>query len=542
MSARKLKLVCHDLVSKRARLMNSRKWGLHNVRENLPSCSDRTGDREPTGKRRHARIGVVPAYQNANHGDASREHRSRKGRTSERREQSAEREQWEGRGMRETDRQDTNVRSVFQGTHRKPLPPTINNNKELEILPIQVSRLSSEVSLSNRQISAKQDPMSPPQTQTTNVTGMYKTSQGEEAPVPKSQGTEIRPSTRDGSDHNEAMDRIFNELLKIQKEFPSMRFEREITYPCSLSDVETALVNVVQAYDHSLRIVNTNEEEIQKMRQQYQTLQSMYNDDLDWRSKEYDEKILSLKRGNEKDKSHLEGKISVYEKQQKQHDDRIRRLQREHEEIVIEKDKSHLKDKISVYEKQQQQHDVRIRCLQREHEEIVNEKIFQIQHMKGDLTLLRENHRGEINRLKEQQHEQLMVMRSEASAELARTTSRLKTQLLQAQTARTATTEHYEKQVQEMTNKHDDDDDDEKRQMEPRIEDQKSQIQEFLKQKKMVEEFQSKKRALEEDLRLAKIGFESQLRETKRQLDQEREGKAKEIETIQNAHDAKKKR
>ena len=506
MSAKKGKLVCHDLVSKRARLTNSRKWGLHNVRENLPSCSDRTGDREPTGKRRHARIGVVPAYQNANHGDASREHRSRKGRTSERREQSAEREQWEGRGMRETDRQDTNVRSVFQGTHRKPLPPTINNNKELEILPIQVSRLSSEVSLSNRQISAKQDPMSPPQTQTTNVTGMYKTSQGEEAPVPKSQGTEIRPSTRDGSDHNEAMDRIFNELLKIQKEFPSMRFEREITYPCSLSDVETALVNVVQAYDHSLRIVNTNEEEIQKMRQQYQTLQSMYNDDLDWRSKEYDEKILSLKRGNEKDKSHLEGKISVYEKQQKQHDDRIRRLQREHEEIV-------------------------------------NEKIFQIQHMKGDLTLLRENHRGEINRLKEQQHEQLMVMRSEASAELARTTSRLKIQLLQAQTARTATTEHYEKQVQEMTNKHDDDDDDdEKRQMEPRIEDQKSQIQELLKQKKMVEEFQSKKRALEEDLRLAKIGFESQLRETKRQLDQEREGKAKEIETIQNAHDAKKKR
>jgi hypothetical protein len=504
MSARKLKLVCHDLVSKRARLMNSRKWGMHNVGENLPSRSDRTGDREPTGERRHARIGAVPAYQNANHGDASREHRNRKDRTSERRGQSAEREQWERRGMRETDRQDTNVRSVFQGIPRKSLPPTTNNNKTSDILPIQGSRLSNEVSLSNRQISAEQDPMSPLQTQTTDVTGMYKTSQGEEAPVPKSQGTEIRPSTRDGGDHNEAMDRIFNELLKIQKDFPSIRFEREITYPCSLSDVETALVNVVQAFDQSLRIINTNEEEIKKMKPQYQTLQSKFNNDLDRRSKEYNEAILSLKRGNEKDKSHLEGKISVYEKQQKQHDDRIRRLQREHEEIV-------------------------------------NEKIFQIQHMKGDLTLLWENHRGEINRLKEQQHEQLMVMKSEASAELARTTSRLKTQLLQAQTARTATTEHYEKQVQEMTNKHDDDDD-EKRQMEPRIEDQKSQIQELLKQKKMVEEFQSKKRALEEDLRLAKIGFESQLRETKRQLDQEREGKAKEIETIQNAHDAKKRR
>jgi hypothetical protein len=472
MSARKLKLVCHDLVSKRARLMNSRKWGmpLHNVGENLPSRSDRTGDREPTGERRHARIGAVPAYQNANHGDASREHRNRKDRTSERRGQSAEREQWERRGMRETDRQDTNVRSVFQGIPRKSLPPTTNNNKTSDILPIQGSRLSNEVSLSNRQISAEQDPTSPLQTQTTDVTGMYKTSQGEEAPVPKSQGTEIRPSTRDGGDHNEAMDRIFNELLKIQKDFPSIRFEREITYPCSLSDVETALVNVVQAFDQSLRIINTNEEEIKKMKPQYQTLQSKFN-----------------------------------KKQQQQHDDRITRLQREHEEIV-------------------------------------NEKIFQIQHMKGDLTLLWENHRGEINRLKEQQHEQLMVMKSEASAELARTTSRLKTQLLQAQTARTATTEHYEKQVQEMTNKHDDDDDDEKRQMEPRIEDQKSQIQELLKQKKMVEEFQSKKRALEEDLRVAKIGFESQLRETKRQLDQEREGKVKEIETIQNAHDAKKRR
>ena len=373
------------------------------------------------------------------------------------------------------------------------------SNKASYILPIQGSRLSNEVSLSNRQISAEQDPTSPLQTQTTDVTGMYKTSQGEEAPVPKSQGTEIRPSTRDGGDHNEAMDRILNELLKIQKDFPSIHFEREITYPCSLSDVETALVNVVQAFDQSLRIINTNEEEIKKMRQQYQTL----HNDLDRRSKEYNEAILSLKRGNEKDKSHLEGKISVYEKQEQQHDDRIRRLQIQHEEIV-------------------------------------NEKIFQIQQLKNDLTLSKEKHRGEINWWKEQQREQLMVMKSEASAELARTTSRLKTQLLQAQTARTATTEHYEKQVKEMTNKHDDDD--EKRQMEPRFEDQKSQIQKLLKQKKMVEEFQSKKRALEEDLRLAKIGFESQLRETKRQLDQEREGKAKEIETIQNAHDAKKRR
>jgi hypothetical protein len=331
---------------------------------------------------------------------------------------------------------------------------------------------------------------------------MYKTSQGEEAPVPKSQGTEIRPSTRDGDDHNEAMDRIFNELLKTQKDFPSIHFEREITYPCSLSDVETALVNVVQAYDQSLRIINTNEEEIKKMRQQHQTLQTKFNNDLDRRSKEHNEAILSLKRGNEKDKSHLEGKISVYEKQEQQHDDRIRRLQREHEEIV-------------------------------------NEKIFQIQQLKSDLTLSREKHRGEINWWKEQQREQLMVMKSEASeasAELARTRSHLQTQLLQAQTARTATTEHYERQVKEMTNKHDD----EKRQMERRFEDQKSQMErELLKQKKMAEEFQSKKRALEEDIRLAKIDFESQLRETKRQLDQEREGKAKEIETIQNAHDAK---
>jgi hypothetical protein len=406
----------------------------------LPSRTGETGDGEQTGQHPDAQRGAQIAYQNAEHGRALPEQPSGKFCPSlGRGKQSAECEQPDGKGTREANGQDTDACSVSQSTPCKPLPST----------------------------------------------------------------PQVRGSTRDGGEHSEAMDRISDYILKIQKDFSSISFEREFTRPCSLSDVETALANVVQAYDDSNRLVHTSEQEIEKMGKQYQTLQ--------FKSQE---KILRLNSGNEKERARFEGKLSVYEKQQQQHNDQMGEIQRQHGDGMSK--------------------------LRRQHEEVVKAKDLQIEQLNSDLTLSGERHVGEINLLKERQQEQLMAMKREASTELARTTKRLESQLLLAQTDHTTATEHHEMQAKKMTKKHED----EKRLIERRFMEQKSQMEhESLEQnRKVAEEFRSKKHALEEDFRLARANFESQLEQTKRQLDQERKGKVNEIERIRNAHDAEKRK
>jgi hypothetical protein len=510
----KVKLVCHDLVSKRARLMIVRDTlRLIRGKKPLQSRSDEIGDGEPTGEHNDAKIGAQSAFTNAKQGRAPREHRKSPP-SSVRGEQSAECEQRDGGGTRKTDRQNTNARSVPQDTHRKPLPSTMNNHQTSQTLPIQGRRLSNEVSLSNGQISAEGYLLSSLRTQTTDVSGGHKTLRGEETPGPELQGTEIRGSTRDGGEYGEVMGRISNEILKIQKDFPSIRFEREITRHCSLPDVEMALVSVVQAYGDSMRSVHTFEQKIEKMDQRYQNVQSKSHDDLSRKSKEYNDKILQLNSDNDKERAHFEGKISVYEKQQKQDNDRMREIQKEHDD--------------------------RMRELQREHEEAVYTKNLQIQQLASDLTSSSEGYVGEINLLKEQQRKELMGVKSDARAEIAKTKSRLEDELRLEKKAHTATKEHYEMQAKKMTKKHED----EKRQVEFHFVEQKSQMENELSEqnRKMAEEFQSENQALKEDLRLAKADFESQFRQTKRQLDQEREGNAKDIERIRNAHGAEKRK
>ena len=485
----------------------------------LQSHSDEFGDGEPTGEHNDAKIGAQSAFTNANQGRAPREHRKSPP-SPARGEQYAEYEQRDGGGTRKTDRQDTNARSVRQDTHRKPLPSTMNNHQTSQTLPIQGRRLSNEVSLSNGQISAEGYLLSSLRTQTTDVSGGHKTLRGEETPGPELQGTEIRGSTRDGGEYGEVMGRISNEILKIQKDFPSIRFEREITRPCSLSDVEMALVSVVQAYGDSMRSVHTFEQKIEKMDKRYQNLHSKSHDDLSRQSKEYNDKILRLNIDNDKERAHLEGQILVYEKQQKQDNDRMREIQKEHDDRMREL---------------QREHDDRMRERQREHEEAVYTKNLQIQQLASDLTSSSEGYVGEINLLKEEQRKELMEVKCDARAEIAKTESRLEDKLRLEKKAHTATKEHYEMQAKKMTKKHED----EKRQIEFRFVEQKSQMENELSEqnRKMAEEFQGKNQALKEDLQLAKADLESQSRQTKRQLDREREGNAKDIERIRNAHD-----
>jgi hypothetical protein len=438
-------------------------------KKQLPSL----GNGEPASQHPDAQSGARIAFQNAEQGPAPPEHQSRINWAQFRLGKSAKGEQRDGRATTEADRQGTNTRSDSQSTPSKLLPSLP------QILPMQ--------------------------------------------------GQGIRGSTSEGNP-NEGMDRIFDEILKIQKHFPSIRFEREITRPFSLSDVETALVNVAQAYGGSLHSIRTSNKTIENMEQQYQTLRSESENDLGRRIQEHKETISRLKSDKDKTKSYFEGKISVYEVQQQQQ------------------------------------------------EKVISEGTLQIQQLNGDLT----SHVGEIKRLKEQQQKDSKA----ASAELATTMSHFMGQRSQMeqklseqgrkveqerkvaeelqsekqaleedvrlakvnfesqlrQTRRQLDQERKGKveEIERIQNAHER----EKREVERQFMEERSKMKhELLEQnRKVAEELQSEKQALEEDLRLAKVNFESQLEQTKGQLDQERKGKAKEIERIQNAHDAEKRK
>jgi len=156
------------------------------------------------------------------------------------------------------------------------------------------------------------------------------------------------------------------------------------------------------------------------------------------------------------------------------------------------------------------------------------------------MAISKERHDSEFKWLEVQHRENIIVIKSEASAELARTIGRLESQLLQEQTVHTAKIEGYEKRMQTISSQREQ----EKLATERHLTDEKTRMEQALQEQKdqMTTELEDKKWAMEEDLRLAKDEFETQLKSTKAELDQERDGKANEIQTIKDFYDAEKTR
>jgi hypothetical protein len=293
------------------------------------------------------------------------------------------------------------------------------------------------------------------------------------------------------------MDRIYQNLLSVKTEFPSINFEWEITQPCLPSDVEMALRSVVRAYESSLACVHEAEQIIKRTSEQYQSFQAKSNDELARERKGFSESISTLERENEKWKALLEGKTSLYEIREQKQEDRMARIYKEHQ------------DRVDDYK-------------------------LQIQHLNTEIALSKERQDGEANCLK------LIVSTSEASAELAMVSTHLETQLSQAQTVQKDTIESYKMHSETMINQHEE----EKLNIERRFADKKTWMHQDLQDQKneMTRRHQINKRAVEEKLRVTRDKFETQLKSIKARLEQEPERNAKETEAIRKSYDAEKQR
>jgi hypothetical protein len=327
---------------------------------------------------------------------------------------------------------------------------------------------------------------------------------------PESQGIETRGSGEVGSDSSAVVDKIYRRLRKARIEFPSKHFEKDISNPCSLGDIDMALCDLIKAYGSLYQSAHESNKALKAQTAEYESLQTRFNNEKDkWAKKT---KVLEKENENEKIRTSV--------------------LREEHAS-------------------REQRHESKITKIQKEHHAIEDVYKLQIQRLESEMEQLKKGHKDQINSLGQRHREQEAAHDIASKEEFARAkrdydlrlekiskqyeddrrqmTGRFEVEKTKLSSTAKSQREQYEARLANLRKENEDD----KRRM-------TSEHQ--IKKREMEKKFHEDKAVMEGVLQSTKDQFHTQLSNIRDEHNQEMDRKATEIEMIRMEYEANKKK
>ncbi|KAH0538334.1 hypothetical protein FGG08_005069 [Glutinoglossum americanum] len=263
----------------------------------------------------------------------------------------------------------------------------------------------------------------------------------------ESQKIGIRRPGEDSSDSIAVMGKIYHHLRRAKIEFPSAHFEKDIPHACLPEDIETALLDLIRAYKSIYQGAHDLKEALEAKQAEYKSLQTKFNNDSAQKMSDFEDKILALKGGNEKEITALK----------RDNEEEITALKRDNE-----KEKVRLEATVSVLREQhtswEQRLDDKMTKIQQEHQSekdtMADDYKLQIQRLESEMGLLKDRHESEVNKLVQQHRVQLAIFESATEAEMIEMRKDFDNQMAQSQESLRAMKEHYKARLVEAGDQH----------------------------------------------------------------------------------------